>query len=155
MQFFVHFALLVLRLTLSTGKAIVFLRICRFFVCTEFFVNIWCALVSRYSYLKKNSYHIWMNHCEHKIHHLTTTFRRNISYFVAYMWCSHRRFKNAVLPVLNASIQFNFSWFLIKWYVLAYVYWDKYIIIWNGMFIHSFACTTVVNNDKSNIVMII
>ena len=78
------------------------------------FVNILCALLSRYSYLKKNSYHIWMNHCEHKIHHLTTTFRRNISYFVAYMWCSHRRVKNAVLQMFNAYIQFNFSWFLIK-----------------------------------------
>ena len=83
------------------------------------FVNIWCALISRYSFLKKNSYHIWMNHCEHKIHHLTTTFRRNISYFVAYMWCSHCRFKNVVLPVFDAYIQFNFSWFLIKLYVLA------------------------------------
>ena len=119
MHFFVHFAWLVLRLTLSTGKTLVFSRICRFFVCTEyFFVNIWCALVSRYSYLK-NSYHNWMNHCEHKIHHLTTTFRRNISYFVTYMWCSHCGFKNAVLPVFNASMQFDFSWFLIKWYVLA------------------------------------
>ena len=34
------------------------------------------------------------------------------------------------------------------------VYWDKYIIIWNGMFIHSFACKTLVNNDKSNIVRV-
>ena len=113
-QFLVHFAWLVLRLTLSIGKTLVFSRICRFSFALNIFVNIWCALVSRYSYLKKNSYHIWMNHCEHKIHHLTTTFRRNISNFVAYMWCSHRRFKNAVSPVFNASIQFNFSWFLIK-----------------------------------------
>ena len=142
-----HFAWLVLRLTLSTGeKTLVFLRICWFFVCTEYFL-IWCTLISRYSYLKKNSYHIWMNHCEHKIHHLTTTFRRNISYFVTYMWCSHRRFKNAILPVFNASIQLNFSCILIK------VYWGKYIIIWNWMFIQSFACKTIVNNDKSNNVM--
>ena len=101
----------------STG--VIIRRYTGSFFALNIFVNIWCALVSRYSYLKKNSYHIWMNHCEHKIHHLTTTFRRNISYFVAYMWCSHRRFKNAVLSAFNASIQFNFSWFLIKWYVLA------------------------------------
>ena len=116
MQFFVHFAWLVLRLTLSTGKKNISFFKDMSVLCLHwfFFLNIWCALVSRYSYLKKNSYHLWTNHCEHKIHHLTTTFRRNISYFVAYMWCSHRRFKNAVLPVFNASIQFNFIWFFVS-----------------------------------------
>ena len=113
-NFLVHFVWLVLRLTLSTGKTWVFFQgyVGSLFA-LNIFVNIWCALISRYSYLKKNSYHIWMNICEHKIHHLTTTFRRNIRYFVAYMWCSHRRFKNAVLPVFNGSVQFNFSRFLI------------------------------------------
>ena len=37
MQFLVHFAWLVLRLTLKTGKNMSFSRICRFFVCTEYF----------------------------------------------------------------------------------------------------------------------
>ena len=95
MQFLVHFAWLVLRLTLSTGKTYV-----GSLFALIIFVNIWCALVSRYSYLKKNSYHIWMNHCEHKIHHLTTIFCRNISYFVAYMWCSHRRLKRMLCRCL-------------------------------------------------------
>ena len=119
--FLVHFAWLVLRLTLSIEKKNISLFKDMSVLCLHwiFFVNIWCALVSRYSYLKNKSCHIWMNHCEHKIHHSTTTFRPDISYIVAYMWCSHRRFKNAVLPVFNASIKFNFNWFLIKWYVLA------------------------------------
>ena len=90
MQFFGAFAWLVLRLILSTGKKTWYVGS---LFALNIFVNIWRALISRYSYLKKDSYHIWINHCEHKIHHLTTTFRRNISYFVAYMWCSHRRFK--------------------------------------------------------------
>ena len=90
-NFLVHFAWPVLRLTLSTRKTLVFQGYVGSLFAQNIFVNIWCALVSRHSYLKKNSYHIWMNHCEHKIHHLTTTFCRNISYFVAYMWCSHRR----------------------------------------------------------------
>ena len=114
MQFFCPFCLTCTKIIPFKRKTLVFSTICRFLFALIIFVNIWCALVSRYSYLKKNSYNIWVNHCEHKIHHLTTTFRRKISYFAAYIWCSHRRFKNAVLPVFNASIQFNHSWFLIQ-----------------------------------------
>ena len=121
MQFFCAFCLTCTKINPFNRKKniIFFSRICRFFVCTNYFCKHMMCIGIKIFIFEEELYHIWMNHCEHEIHHLTTIFRRNISYFVGDIWCSHRRFKNAVLPVFNASIQFNFSWFLIKWYVLA------------------------------------